>query len=257
MSVTIDCQTQGFVTFPGECVRCGKPPKTIMTIDAARRIDVVVAEHETYREITVPLCRWCKTQRLSWGFLIGLVIVVGCIGGGMHLVHTAPKDTRLWFVTGLLVVVAAVVLYIRNWHSTVMNRLFLGCSTGRLQKDGTFRMWLRRKEIADCITYEDRPRKYIEKASYATHEERAQQQIASWWGKCLVGLLLMAGAGMIFYEITQFEDGRKRFLNLPSILMLVYDFLGKWAVCVPLAVPGAVLFGLGIRQLAGNLVNGE
>lgn len=257
MSVTVKCHSDAFLTFPKECVRCGKAPKKIFTIDAARRVDIVVAAHETYTEITVPMCRWCAWQRRFWGFTIGLTIVVSSIGGAMILVHGAPKATRLWYVAGLLVTFAVAVIYIRNWHSSVMNRILTGCSAGRLQTDGTFSLWLRRDEIADQLSYQSQPRRYIDTVGYATETERAQQQIAAWWGKCVFGGIMLLVSASLWYDITQFEAGQKRFLNLPSLLMMLYDFLGKWAAVLPIGIPGLALFGFGVRQFIKEKITGE
>ena len=252
MRTTTECHTTQVLTFPTGCVRCGAPPKTIFTVDAGRRIDLLFIDFETVVEVTVPMCRRCWLMRYFVGFITGLTLVVGGLGGGMAILHDAPKAVRIWYVLGFMVTCFLVMLYIRNWHSRFMNRLFAGVSAGRLRKNRTFRLWLKRDEVAERLTYQSEPRKYVDTASFATRDEQAQQIFASWWLKCVVGGILLLCAGFALYELTQMEAGLRRGQPLPAGVMVVYNLVGKWPICGTLGVFGLAAFTWGASQFAAQ-----
>ena len=248
MSKSITCHTDGFLTFPLECVRCGKEPRHILAVEAARRWDFLVFEHDVTHEITVPLCRPCWIRRRIAGFGLGLLIVVAGLGLGMYLLSQAPQQTRTVWVGLFLVWFAAVVWYIRNRHSRWMDRLFAGVSTGRLERNGRFPLWLKRSALAGKLSYQTEPRKYIAHASYATHEERAFQQFASWQFKCLAGGLFLLAGWWTFRELARLEAGLRPQVALPAVMILVYDLAGKWAAASVVALPGVFLIAWGFWQ---------
>jgi hypothetical protein len=248
------CHAVGFLTFPVECVRCGREPRGIVTIEAARRVDLIFLAHDSRCEITVPVCRRCGVIRRLGGFLVGLTLLAGGIGLGFYVLEVAPAAVRSWYVAGFLAFFVALILYIRNWHSRWMDRLMLGISAGRLQQDGTFSLWIRRNGLIPRLSYQAEPRKYVQTATYATQQERAQKQLAAWWGKCLLGLVVMLAAYWVWRDLTQLELGLVRQVSLPSVLVFLYELAGKWTVTSVLAVPGIALFAWGLRQFVRERV---
>jgi hypothetical protein len=180
--------------------------------------------------------------------LLGLTLVAGGIGLGIYVLEKAPAAVRFWYVAGFLAFFAALILYIRNWHSRWMDRLMLGISAGRLKPDGTFSLWICRDGLIPRLSYEAEPRKYVQTATYATHQERAQKQLAAWWGKCALGLVVMLAACWVWRDLTQLEVGLVRQVSLPSVLVLLHELGGKWTATSVLAVPGIALFAWGLRQ---------
>ncbi len=248
MSNTITCHDRACLTFPVECIRCGVVPETILTVEATRRWDLLIFEHDVTHEITVPMCRRCWAIRKFAGFVLGLVILAGGLGFGMYLLANAPQQARLPWVAGFMIWFAAIVWYIRNRHSRWMDRLFAGVSAGPLRKDGTFSLWLRRRPLVDQIGYQDEPRKYIAAAGYATHEERDLKRLASWWGKCFLGGFFMLAGWFVWWDLSLLEAGRRPKVFLPSGFTLLYDLFGKWPPSLIFGIPGILLVGWGVWQ---------
>lgn len=253
MSTFVECVTgNGYLCFPRDCLRCGRQPQTILTIDAGRNLDLVVFSDGTNVELTAPVCRRCWALRRIVGFLWGLIVLFIGIGGSIVFIAHAPDEFRLLCVAIGMLIFGLTIVYIRNWHSRWMDRLTAGVAAGRLRRDGTFRLWLRRAEVADELSYELQPRKYVSSASYATHEERTFQQLDSWWGKCLLGAVALFAAWVCWRELTILEQGRQAAIAMPAALVALSELVGKWPVVGLFALPGCLLVGIGLWQWIGR-----
>jgi hypothetical protein len=249
MSNRITCHSNECLIFPKQCVCCGAEPKAIHTVRAFRQIDFILFAVGDESLITVPLCRRCYVVRSFFGPFIGMLLVMAAMAIPFIL-SVATLNPRLQEVFMCVFLAATVLgfLYYRNWNATIMDRLLSGISAGRLQKDRTFSLWLRREELIPDLSYSPTPRKYVQTKSYATYEELDSQQKNSWWAKCLVGLFLAAGAAMLFYEFTQIEAGHGRGATLPKWVLAIYKHIGKWPTCSLFAIPGAIGLVWGAKQ---------
>jgi hypothetical protein len=243
MSGRITCPSEECLIFPKQCVCCGAEPKAIHTVRAFRQIDFIFFAVGDESLITVPLCRWCYFVRSFLGPLVGVLLVMAAMGIPFIL-FVAALNPLLKEVYAFVFLTATIVgfLYYRNWNATIMDRLLTGISAGKLQKDRTFSLWLRREELIPQLSYSPSSRKYVETKSHATYMELEYQQKISWWAKCLVGLFFVALAAMLFYEFTQIEAGRGRGETLPKWALAIYKVIGKWPTCALFAIPG--FFGI-------------
>jgi hypothetical protein len=193
--------------------------------------------------------------RSFFGPLIGMLVVMTAMATPFIL-FVAELDPVLKDVYAFVFLAATVLslLYFRNWNATIMDRLMSGIAAGRLQKDRTFTLWLRREELIPELFYSPTPRKYVKTKSYATYLELEHQQKNSWWAKCLVGLVFAALAAMLFYELTALEAGRGRGDTLPKWALAVYKVIGKWPLCAVFAMVGllGIVWG-GIQLVATYL----
>ena len=250
MNHQVKCHSDGLLLFPKECVCCGNEPKAIHTVRAFRAIDLIIFAIGECTLITVPLCRRCYFLRSFFGPLVGMVAVMASIGIPFILsVGTLdPIMNQVWMWVAVIAMPRSF-LYYRNWNDAIMDRLLSGIAAGKLQKDRTFSLWLRREELIPQLSYSLQPRRYVDTASYATYEQRGQQQLNSWWAKCLFGLFFIAGAGMCLFALTHFEAGNRQF-GLPNWVMAIYGVIGKWPTCLLFALPGVFAIGWGGYQLA-------
>jgi hypothetical protein len=254
MSGRVTCHSDEHLIFPRQCVCCGAEPKAIHTVRAFRQIDFIFFAVGDESLITVPLCRYCYFVRSFFGPLIGMLVVMAAMATPFIL-FVAELNPLLKEVYAFVFLAATVLsfLYFRNWNATIMDRLMSGIAAGKLQKDRTFTLWLRREELIPELFYSPTPRRYVNTKSYATYLELEHQQRNSWWAKCLVGLFFVALAAMLFYEITALEAGRGRGDTIPKWALAVY---GKWPTCALFALPGLLGIVWGGIQLVATYLPG-
>jgi hypothetical protein len=249
MSNRIACHSDACLIFPKECVCCGAEPQAIHTMRAFRAIDFIIFAIGDETLITVPLCRRCYFLRSFCGPLLGMLLVMAAMGIPFILAVATPNPllNQVYMLVSVVGLILGL-LYYRNWHDTIMDRLLAGIAAGKLQKDGTFSLWLKRKELLPQLSYALQPRKYVDTASYATYQQRQDQQLNSWWAKCLVGLFLVMGAALLYYEFTQLEAGRGRGDTVPKLFLAIYKLIGKWPTCLLLGIPGLAGILWGAKQ---------
>ena len=254
MAAKTTCHSNAFLTFPKECVRCGREPKDVHTIVVGRCVDLILFAIGTSIHVTVPMCRRCCATRRFFGKFLGLCIVMAAMGGVFIMYAGAPKADQELYAFGFVAVTIVSLLYYRNWNDRVMDHLFTGVSAGRLQKDGTYSLWLKREALIPELTYQRRPQKYLETAVYATEQQRDEQRLRAWWLKCLAGAYFVVAAAFLLYELTRLEDGRGLHGPLPKAIMSVYKTIGKWPTCLLLGVPGLIAFSLGAKQFVDEKI---
>lgn len=171
MSGRITCHSNQYLIFPKQCVCCGREPKAIHTVRVFRQIDFIVFAVSDESLITVPLCRRCYFVRSFFGPFVGMLSVMAAMGIPFILsVATLNPWLQQFFMFVFLVATLLGFLYYRNWNATIMDRLLSGISAGKLQKDRTFSLWLRREELIPELFYSPTLRRYIETKSYATYD---------------------------------------------------------------------------------------
>lgn len=249
MGNRITCHSNEFLTFPRQCINCGRTPRAIHTVRAFRQIDFIFFAVGDESLITVPLCRQCYLLRSFCGPVVGMLLVMAAmfIPFILYVSTLNPLLQNLYMAAFLAATVVSFLVY-RNWNATIMDALLSGIAAGRLQKDRTFSLWLRRAELIPEIGYSSTPRQYVEHKSYATYAEMEYQQKNSWWAKCLVGAFFLTAAAILFYELTGIEAGRGRGGGLPKWLLATYHVIGKWPTCLLFAIPGLAALVWGGKQ---------
>jgi hypothetical protein len=78
----------------------------------------------------------------------------------------------------------------------------------------------------------------------------------SWWADLLGALLLFGGAVWLYYDLTAFEtEGGER--RMQWVLVLLYNYLGKWGIVGFFALAGVGLTFHGLSQLRAALAEAE
>jgi hypothetical protein len=69
-----------------------------------------------------------------------------------------------------------------------------------------------------------------------------------WWGQLLIGVFFFGIAAFMYWYISDLEaTGRGG--RAPCIIAIVYNLAGKWGSVLFFAIPGAVIAGVGVRNL--------
>ncbi|GEM_PF-2069999 len=72
--------------------------------------------------------------------------------------------------------------------------------------------------------------------------------LGRWWGKCLLGVLIILGGYLIFGEMSKLETGEKESMRVNWLLAALYNLGGKWAGAGLLWLIGGISMIVGIRQ---------
>jgi hypothetical protein len=258
MPRTIDLDTSMHAIFPKRCVCCGAPPRAIWTARAVKGIDLIAFRVRRVYEITLPLCRACVWRRAGIGgiaaVLIGIGVPIGAIlvWGTVFLNHgRRPGDAA---TTALMATVIAALYYVRNVHSRVMDRFFLGVSGAGLDEHrGVARLWVRDDRLAEEIHSEPIPVKYVDRHAHATESERYEYQRRTWWFKCLVGAVFLWVSFITWQDLSDLERGRAQTVQVWAPLAMLYRVAGLWPSVLILALPGAAFVAWGLWQLGRKL----
>ena len=70
---------------------------------------------------------------------------------------------------------------------------------------------------------------------------------ADWWKTFLYGLVGLGVAGYFFWYFVDFESSRETSRKMNAIIAILYNFGGKWLVCIPFAALGLWLCIEGVR----------
>ena len=150
--------------------------------------------------------------------------------------------------------VIAALYYVRNVHSRVMDRFFLGVSGAGLDEHrGVARLWVRDDRLAEEIHSEPIPVKYVDRHAHATESERYEYQRRTWWFKCLVGAVFLWVSFITWQDLSDLERGRARPCKSGSPLAMLYRVAGLWPSVLILALPGAAFVAWGLWQLGRKL----
>lgn len=139
MSTTIDVPTD-WERFPRRCVNCGASPDTTVTVDCSTGVDLVFVKFSRWHEFSLPVCSSCKTRRRGAGVLCAVLSIVAVFGSLLGMFALEPifkswgqRDVWLLLTLGVFL---AVLYFVRNWVSPVLDARLLGVRGVRLTKQG-------------------------------------------------------------------------------------------------------------------------
>ena len=138
-----------FISFPNNCIKCGKPFEKEGTITAEKGIDLILYKSWTDVDIPVPLCKSCHMKRKVAGFITLPLAVMLTV---LIIVLVAMFDEYI-SETLLLLLVFFPSLYIlyfaRNKLDPMLDKSFLGLKAVSLYTDtGEVELWFADGKLA-------------------------------------------------------------------------------------------------------------
>jgi hypothetical protein len=70
----------------------------------------------------------------------------------------------------------------------------------------------------------------------------------AWWGKVLIGLVIIAAAFLLFGQLSDLEAGTRDRLRVNAVVKFAYELGGKWPVAIVLGLFGTAMAAWGVVQ---------
>ena len=73
-----------------------------------------------------------------------------------------------------------------------------------------------------------------------------EKKNSGWWKELLIGLVMLAVAGYLYWEFYSFENAAEATREMSKVLTVIYNSVGKNFACGALGSIGIVLFLIGV-----------
>ena len=90
------------------------------------------------------------------------------------------------------------------------------------------------------------PERYSQESQEPLKNSSVNSVICPWWGKALLGILLLWGADKRYHDLKDIEEGRVKELWLTKRDARTYENFGKWPVIVSPGIAGVGILAWGV-----------